>query len=268
MLGRGFVALALLGFAVLHAMYRELVIARAPAWPAEWAGKTAIALLVGALLVAGALAIVRGGRAGWIAGLALAVLVVVVSLGRQAVAFATHPNLGGDLTMLGKALAFTGGLLATAVAARRAAMAVSDPGSGSAAPAFLWTARVTVGLFLIASGVQHFLYASFVATLVPAWIGGAMFWTYAAAVFLICGGVGLVTPLARLAGTLSGLMIFLWLLVLHLPRAIEMPDSRTEVVAVFEALCFAGFAWVIAGELRARQPARPAAAAEARPNPA
>lgn len=51
--------------------------------------------------------------------------------------------------------------------------------------------------FLFLSGTQHFLYARFVAKLVPAWIPEPMFWAYAAGAALLAGGMGLLRPFTR-----------------------------------------------------------------------
>jgi uncharacterized membrane protein YphA (DoxX/SURF4 family) len=87
-------------------------------------------------------------------------------------------------------------------------------------------------------------------SLVPTWIPGARFWTYFAGVALIAGGAGIIVPLTtRLAASLSGLMIFLWFVMLHIPRALAAPaaQSRNEWTAVFEALAMSGIAFVLAG---------------------
>ena len=112
---------------------------------------------------------------------------------------------------------------------------------------------------MISSGIQHFLFAQFVKTLVPAWIPpDQSFWTYFAAVALIAGGAGLMVPrTTRLAAALSGLMIFLWVLLLHIPRALGAPDAaqaQNEWTAVFEALAFSGIAFMLT---RVGAPARP-----------
>jgi hypothetical protein len=94
------------------------------------------------------------------------------------------------------------------------------------------------------------LFVPFVMTLVPAWVGAARFWTYFAGVALIAGGLGLIVPwTARRAGALSGLMIFLWFVMLHVPRALAAADAasrRNEWTAVFEALAMSGIALVLA----------------------
>jgi hypothetical protein len=101
---------------------------------------------------------------------------------------------------------------------------------------------------LIVFGIDHFLYAQFVATLVPEWIGGNLFWTYFAAVALIGCGVALITKIKiSLVSLLMGIMIFIWFLVLHIPRAIAMPDvDGNELTSVFQALAFSGVGFVLA----------------------
>ena len=65
---------------------------------------------------------------------------------------------------------------------------------------------------------------------------------------LIAGGTGLlVPPTARLAATLSGVMIFLWVLMLHIPRALSGPNNANETAGVFEALAMSGIALMVAG---------------------
>lgn len=103
---------------------------------------------------------------------------------------------------------------------------------------------------MILGGIQHFLFVDFVASLVPAWIPGHVFWTYFAGVALIAGGTGLILPqTVRLAAPLAGLMMFLWVLLLHIPRAMAAApaQSRNEWTAVFEALTMSGIAFVLAG---------------------
>jgi uncharacterized membrane protein YphA (DoxX/SURF4 family) len=106
---------------------------------------------------------------------------------------------------------------------------------------------ITMAVF----GYLHFLYPDFVATLVPNWIPGHMFWTYFAGVVLVAGGTGIIVNIKRhLAANLLGIMIFIWLIVLHIPRAIADPHSGdgNEWTSVFEALSFSGIAFLIANE--------------------
>ena len=110
--------------------------------------------------------------------------------------------------------------------------------------------RIFFSITMIIFGYSHFLYTEFVAGLVPAWIGGQMFWTYFAAVALICSGVAIILKFQiRLVSLLLGIMLLLWVILLHIPRALADPyiEKGNEVTSVFEALAFSGIAFVISG---------------------
>jgi uncharacterized membrane protein YphA (DoxX/SURF4 family) len=114
---------------------------------------------------------------------------------------------------------------------------------------FLILGRVFFSIMLIAFGIDHFLYTEFVATLVPGWIPGHIFWTYLAAVALIGSGVCIMFKIMiRQVSILLGIMLFLWFVILHIPRAIADPNNAkgNEITSVFEALAFSGIAFVIA----------------------
>lgn len=115
-----------------------------------------------------------------------------------------------------------------------------------------WLGPVLLGNFLLLGGAQHGVYAAFVDTLVPAWIPpGQRFWTLFCAVALVAGGLGVILPRTRrVAGLWSGIMIFLWVLLVHVPRTIELKNAF-ELAGVFEALALAGVCWLVA------EPARP-----------
>jgi len=119
--------------------------------------------------------------------------------------------------------------------------------------------RIFFSITMISFGIDHFFYTEFVATLVPAWIPDHIFWTYFAAVALIGSGVAIILkirlrPIALLLST----MLFLWLILLHIPRAIADPrvDNGNEITSVFEALAFSGIALGIACTRRRRKETR------------
>jgi uncharacterized membrane protein len=102
---------------------------------------------------------------------------------------------------------------------------------------------------MIAFGIDHFLYTDFVATLVPSWMPGHIFWTYFAGIALIGTGVGIILKFTRKwVALLASAMIFLWFILLHIPRAIADPNGNkgNEITSVFEALAFSGIALGIA----------------------
>jgi uncharacterized membrane protein YphA (DoxX/SURF4 family) len=98
-------------------------------------------------------------------------------------------------------------------------------------------------VMLIIFGIDHFLYVDFVKTLVPDWIPGALFWTYFAGVALIASGLAIFLNFKPMAiSFLLATMLFIWLIVLHIPRAIAAPitDNGNEWTSVFECLAFSG----------------------------
>lgn len=84
--------------------------------------------------------------------------------------------------------------------------------------------------------------------MVPAWMPGLRFWTYFTGTALIAGGLGMMVPKTRRwAATLSGLMIFLWVWMVHIPRAAADLGNASETSGIFEALALSGVAFLVAG---------------------
>jgi uncharacterized membrane protein len=104
-----------------------------------------------------------------------------------------------------------------------------------------------VGAFFCIAGAEHFIYSRFVPQMVPAWIPARTFWTYFTGAALLAGGIGMNVPrVARLAGTLSGVMVFSWVVLLHIPRAFANLHNTAETTAIFEALALSGAAFLVA----------------------
>jgi hypothetical protein len=131
--------------------------------------------------------------------------------------------------------------------------------SGSAfviAGVFVPVGRFFYSIMMIVFGIEHFLFAEFVKSLVPGWIPGDLFWTYFAAVALIGAGLAIIFQIkVKLVATLLGIMVFIWFLVLHIPRAVvaQASDMGNELSSVFESLGVSGIAFVIADGYRVGQ---------------
>jgi uncharacterized membrane protein YphA (DoxX/SURF4 family) len=153
----------------------------------------------------------------------------------------------GSWTNAFKILALSGGSLVTAASFRNS-QGKRDSRSGSLEK-LIPLGRIFVAVMLIVFGIDHFLYEQFVQTLVPAWIPYPLFWTYVAGIALIGAGISFITKIKiRLVGILSAIMLFIWLLILHIPRAVAMPGlaNGNEITSVFQALAFTGVALLIA----------------------
>ena len=254
-IGRLFFAVAVVGCGVQQILLGAFVrlVPKIPAW---MPGTAWLARVAGVVLVGIGVALLTGRRARP-AALALAALLLACFAFLHARDLATNPGAAFMWTNPLKDLAVLGGVLILlpilpADGERGITAQQLDRGVGLGV--------VLLGVFLSFCGVEHFLYADFVTQLVPAWIPARRFWTYFTGVCLMAGGVGIVVPkTARLAAFLTGVMIFLWVVLLHVPRALAVPFDPGESSGVFEALGLSGVAFVRA----ATAGARPRAAAPA-----
>ncbi len=119
---------------------------------------------------------------------------------------------------------------------------------------------IVYSLTIISFGLDHFLYGKEAADYVPSWIPYHLFWMYFAGLALLASGIAILLKIkVRLAATLLGAMIFIWVIILHIPKAIAAPvaDKGGEVTSMFIALAYCGIAFVIAGgsqDVRSLQP--------------
>lgn len=109
------------------------------------------------------------------------------------------------------------------------------------------------GLFfavmLIAYGTDHFVYTSFVSTMVPGWIPGHYFWTYFVGSALIGAGITIALRIRlRLVATLLAAMLLLFFILVHIPAALKDPFSNDglELNRVFTSFGYTGTALLLA----------------------
>lgn len=109
--------------------------------------------------------------------------------------------------------------------------------------------RIFFSTLIIVYGCSHFVYIDYVSAMVPKWLGMPVFWTYFGGAALIGAGVAIVFKIwIKPIAFLLALMIFLWILFIHLPAAIAHPFTShgDNIIEVFDALLFCGIALVIA----------------------
>ena len=108
-----------------------------------------------------------------------------------------------------------------------------------------FSGKYLFAFMLIIFGIDHFIYTEFVQTIVPGWIPGQLFWTYFAGVALIASGLAIFLNFKpKIISMLLAGMLFIWLIILHIPRAVAAPitDNGNEWTSVFECLAFSGMA--------------------------
>jgi hypothetical protein len=227
---------ALLGFGVENILFGHYVVARAAPWPADPTARFAVACVTGAVFLACGAALVAR-RLVRPAGLAAATLILGWSLALHYPVAITGPAWSGDWTNALKAAALAAGALAVAIANGRPV--------GAGLVALRAASPYVVGAFFLLCGIQHFMFAGFVATLVPSFIPGAYFWTYFAGVALVAAGIGFCTPPVRsLTARLAAAMVFSWVFLVHVPLIFTV--GRGEWMGVFEALGISGVCLALA----------------------
>lgn len=243
-ISRIFYGIGLIGIGIQHFIFADFIPVMVPYWPSWIPGRPMWAYAVGAVLVAAGAAIIFGLRARSVAvmtGVAFLLLVLVEHVPRQ---LATNPGQLGAWTNAFKALTMCGGAWAVAGS-------LQEPASNLTRrfELLMPLGRFFLPITVVVFGIDHFIYADFVATLVPSWIPGTLFWTYFAGIALIAAGLGMILRIQpRMASLLLGIMIFLWFILLHIPRAIADPHTGkgNEWTSVFEALAFSGIAFILA----------------------
>jgi uncharacterized membrane protein len=244
--GRILFALSIIGLGVEHFVFGQFVTGRAPAWPQSLPGQEIWAYATGLIIVLAGAAMVME-KQGRLAAFSFAVLIFLWALLRHIPVIAATEVLSPNYTKAVKALALVGGGLIAAATFGKfesprfpkvVALANRDG-------TLLAIGTVCLAVFMVNNGLQHFIYRDFVASLIPAWFpGDAVFWTRASAFMLFAGAAGMLyRRTAYLASLLTGVMIFAWVWIVHVPRFFV---GISDQIAVFEAPAMAGIAFMIA----------------------
>jgi uncharacterized membrane protein len=97
-------------------------------------------------------------------------------------------------------------------------------------------------------GTEHFTAAKILAGMVPAWIPGHLFWALFVGACLISAALSIAArKYAGVAAGLLGLMILLFVLLIHIPNIVNAPATRLLWVVGLRDLAFSGGALSLAG---------------------
>src|SRR6185295_7962789 len=91
--------------------------------------------------------------------------------------------------------------------------------------------------------------AGLVTSLVPPYMPWRVFWAYGVGVALVAASVSIAVRIGvRWSGVLFGIMMFLFVAMIHLPGALaRRPYDRVIWTIVFREMSFGGAGWILAG---------------------
>ena len=101
---------------------------------------------------------------------------------------------------------------------------------------------------LAAFGAEHISGARFIMLGVPSYMPWRLFWAYFVGFALLSASLSIATKIqVRWSGLLFGIMMFLFVAMIHIPRALSSPTDRIPWTIVIREMSFAGGAWILAG---------------------
>jgi uncharacterized membrane protein len=97
-------------------------------------------------------------------------------------------------------------------------------------------------------GALHLFAPQFIIPIVPPYMPWRMFWVYFIGCALIVASLSIATKVGvRWSGLLFGVMMFLFVAMIHFPGALREPHNRIIWTIVFREMSFGGAGWVLSG---------------------
>jgi uncharacterized membrane protein len=108
--------------------------------------------------------------------------------------------------------------------------------------------NLCVAIPLAVFGALHLFGPRFVIDIVPLYMPWRLFWVDSVGCALIAASLSIATKLGvRWSGLLFGIMMFLFVAMIHLPGALRHPHDRFIWTIVFREMSFGGTGWILAG---------------------
>jgi uncharacterized membrane protein len=97
-------------------------------------------------------------------------------------------------------------------------------------------------------GAEHLSSAKFIMLAVPSYMPWRLFWAYFVGVALLASSLSIASKIqVRWSGLLFGIMMFLFVAMVHIPPVLASPSDRIPWTIVIREMSFAGGAWLLAG---------------------
>lgn len=253
--GRVFFGVAIMAYGTQQLIIRDFRPQIVPGFP-QWAHTitalpiaTGIIMIVTGIVASGLLPVPSGLARKICFGLALYFLLLILASHIPYLLFVyphklSHLGSWGDVL---KTLAFAGASLIVADT-------YADAGSPTNKKRISLPQHVgptqTGKLFfcttIILFGCNHFAYD--LSSLVPRWFGISEFWSYLGGAALVLSGLAILFNIClRVAALLLATMLFLWVIFLHVPNAIDHPYAGrgNPIMSTFDALMFCGISLIL-----------------------
>lgn len=115
---------------------------------------------------------------------------------------------------------------------------------------FIRIVQAVFGVPWLVFGIQHFMYADFVAGLVPSYFPARLFFAYFTGAAMFAAGVSLIVNIkSRLAATLLGVMLLMFVLLIHVPKLASDPAVMMTWTRALQDVAIASAAFMLAGAL-------------------
>jgi uncharacterized membrane protein len=109
-------------------------------------------------------------------------------------------------------------------------------------------ANLCFAIPLAVFGAEHLSGARLIMAMVPSYMPWRLFWAYFVGFALLAASLSIAAKIqVRWSGLLFGIMMFLFVAMLHVPRALASPGDRFAWVIVFREMSFGGGGWILAG---------------------
>jgi uncharacterized membrane protein len=107
--------------------------------------------------------------------------------------------------------------------------------------------RVFVPTALATFAAEHFASANFIKDGVPPWMPGHLFWAYFVGCALLAAATSILAmKYVRVSATLLGIMLCLFVILLHIPNVVQHPSDRFAWAVAARDFSFALGAWTLA----------------------
>lgn len=240
-IGRSFFGIGIAGIGLIHFVLPGLRPIMAPLPPEMvWSG---FGYAVGAVLTLAGLAILLNRKPRTTSLFLGVLLLLFFGFGHLPNRLTHHPELLGYWTDALKLISLAGGAFTLAAISgsielgRTSIKLISVASYG----------KYLYALMLVLFGIDHFLYADLVKSMVPGWIPAPLFWTYGTGLALIGSGLSIVIGFrVSLIALLLAIMLLLWLVMLHLPATLKYPLGNGDLlISSLECLAFSGIALLV-----------------------